>query len=91
MHIMAMLMVYGKVFTEMQQVGLKPNESTISSFIRSRANINSLEKSKQVHAQITKNVCDLGFSVDNSILSMYVKCGSVDHAWNVFKKMPKQT
>ena len=32
----------------------------------------------------------MGISAKTTILSMYVKCGSIDYAWNVFKKIPKQ-
>ncbi|XP_057836235.1 pentatricopeptide repeat-containing protein At2g13600 isoform X2 [Cryptomeria japonica] len=76
-----------KIFFEMQLAGVKPNQSTISSFVTSCAGIKCLEKTRQIHAQIKKVVGDLDISAENAILSMYVRCGSIDYAHHTFQKM----
>ncbi|KAH9294704.1 hypothetical protein KI387_038292 [Taxus chinensis] len=76
-----------KIFFKMQLAGLKPNQSTIASFVTSCAGITCFEKARQVHAQIKKLTDDLGILADNAVLSMYVRCGSIDYAHDVFEKM----
>eukprot|EP01018_Ginkgo_biloba_P038350 Gb_00522 [translate_table: standard] len=79
-----------KLFSEMQLAGMEPTPSTFASFLRLCAGITSLEKAKQVHAQILKIAYDLDVSAMNAIFTMYANCNSIDYAYNFFEKMSKR-
>ncbi|KAJ3708743.1 hypothetical protein LUZ61_012448 [Rhynchospora tenuis] len=68
---------------------VKPNAHTVSCALMACARLSSIHFGKQVHAHIARH--SYGFAalhVDNCILDMYVKCGDVKAAQNVFDKMP---
>eukprot|EP01018_Ginkgo_biloba_P027099 Gb_06370 [translate_table: standard] len=78
-----------KLFIEMQRVGLKPDMFTISVTLKACASIAGLEQGKQVHSHIFKVEFEVGVFVESALVDMYVKCGSVGCARQVFDKMSK--
>ncbi|WJZ85221.1 hypothetical protein VitviT2T_004767 [Vitis vinifera] len=50
----------------------------------------ALQEAKAVHESLIKSVSPLKVSTYNRILEMYSKCGSMDDAYAVFKKMPER-
>jgi pentatricopeptide repeat protein len=51
------------------------------------ASLAALEEGRHVHQQIVQSGCESDAFVGSSLINMYVKCGSIDDAWNVFKRM----
>ncbi|KAH9297567.1 hypothetical protein KI387_029249 [Taxus chinensis] len=81
-----------KLFTEMQRTGMKPNPPTFTSVLKASSSLALLEQGKQLHAHIVKAVfeSDGDLSVENSLIAMYCKCGSMEDAFHVFDKMPER-
>eukprot|EP01018_Ginkgo_biloba_P009890 Gb_09361 [translate_table: standard] len=79
-----------KVFCQMQRVGMKANEFTFASVLRSYASLAVLDQGRQVHAHIMKTGFELDVSVGNALVDMYSKCGSIEDSHKVFNIMQKR-
>jgi pentatricopeptide repeat protein len=53
-------------------------------------NMVALEEGECVHKQIIECEWNSNVFVCNSLVDMYAKCGSIEGAWRMFKKMPFQ-
>ncbi len=49
--------------------------------------IGTLEDSRIVHKQLIQSGCESDVSVRSRFIGMYAKCGSMEDAWRVFKKI----
>ncbi len=52
--------------------------------------IGTLEDSRIVHKQLIQSGCESDVSVRSRFIGMYAKCGSMEDAWRVFKKISSQ-
>ncbi|XP_030506963.2 pentatricopeptide repeat-containing protein At4g13650 [Cannabis sativa] len=75
-----------KLFVEMENRGIKPDNIGFASAITACAGIKSLAWGKQIHARS----CILGYSDDisiqNALVSLYARCGSIQEAYLAFEK-----
>lgn len=76
-----------KLFNHMHQKGVIPNEVTYVSVLDACSKQASFVKGKQVHSCIVNSRFELNVAVGNSLINMYGKCGSLQHAHMVFSKM----
>lgn len=74
---------------EMLRLGVRENDFSFSSILAAYGNWANLEQGKQIHARIIKSWFGLDLSVNNALIDMYSKCGSLEDARLVFKKMGK--
>uniref|UniRef100_A0A7C9AMA6 Uncharacterized protein n=1 Tax=Opuntia streptacantha TaxID=393608 RepID=A0A7C9AMA6_OPUST len=72
-----------EVFTQMQSVGIRNDQTTISTILP----ICDLKSGRQIHAYIIRNLYSSVVPVLNALISMYCKCGSIDSANLVFSNM----
>ncbi|KAH9313683.1 hypothetical protein KI387_022310, partial [Taxus chinensis] len=79
-----------KLFREMQQTGLKPNQFTFTSVFSAISTLTSLDQGKELHAYITRIGFELDVAVGNALITMYSKCGSINYAYEVFHQMPQR-
>ncbi|XP_057870386.2 pentatricopeptide repeat-containing protein At3g24000, mitochondrial [Cryptomeria japonica] len=77
-----------KLFSKMQEAGMKPSPVTLTSILRAYASLSVLQQGLQLHSYISKSVFWLDVSVGNALVDMYAKCGSIEDARKVFEKMP---
>ncbi len=77
-----------ELFRQMQQEGVHPDAVTYVGVLNACASIMALEEGRRAHEQIIQRGCELDAFVGNSLVDMYVKCGSIEDAWSVFNKMP---
>ena len=77
-----------KLYQEMQEEGLKPDGVTFSSLLAGCKSSENLELGKCVHRHFTESGLELDVSVGNSLISMYIRCGSMDDALQVFQSLP---
>jgi pentatricopeptide repeat protein len=77
-----------RLFQQMQQEGISPNEFTFVPVINACAGLGALEDGRLVHEQLIQSGCKFDVFVGNSLVDMYAKCGSIEDAWRVFNKMP---
>ncbi|CAK9878571.1 unnamed protein product [Sphagnum jensenii] len=75
------------LFRQMQLEGMKPNSATFAGVVNACASIVALEEGRHTHQQIIRSGCESDVNVQNSLIDMYAKCGSMEDAWRVFNKM----
>jgi pentatricopeptide repeat protein len=71
----------------MQQDVVQPDPVTFVGVLNACTSIMALEESRCIHEQIIKCGCQTDGFVRSSLVDMYAKCGSMDNAHQVFKKM----
>lgn len=75
------------IFSEMLNgVDVSPDDFTYSSALTACAGIASLPQGKQVHAHLIRTRLYEDIGVDNALVNMYSKCGSIIYAYTVFKQ-----
>jgi len=72
---------------QMQLEGIKPDPVTFVGILKACTSVAGLEEGKRVHEQIIQSGCGSDVSVVNTLIDMYMKCGSIDNAQNVFENM----
>ncbi|KAJ7553580.1 hypothetical protein O6H91_06G104000 [Diphasiastrum complanatum] len=75
------------LYEEMKQEGLQPNNVTYVVLLNACASIAALEQGKQLHSHIIRSGFELDVIVSSALVDMYAKCGSVEHARQVFNSM----
>ncbi|CAK9225565.1 unnamed protein product [Sphagnum troendelagicum] len=79
-----------ELFRQMQQEGVQPDSVTFVGVLNACASVVALEEGRSVHQQIVEHGWDSDIFVMNSLIDMYAKCGSMEDAWRVFRKMPSR-
>eukprot|EP00250_Pteridium_aquilinum_P026518 c33129_g1_i1 orf=22-2463(+) len=79
-----------QLFEQMQQEGIVPDRVTFVSISVAFTNETVLHKCKQIHARILSIDFVTDVNLDNSLVTMYGKCGCTECAMKVFEKMPKR-
>ncbi|MCO5585937.1 hypothetical protein L7F22_039872 [Adiantum nelumboides] len=74
---------------EMQEVGIQPDHITFLHLLKVCSNLLALDEGKHIHSLITQKGFDIETSINNSLIDMYGKCGSIEDALVVFDKTPK--
>ncbi|KAF6161599.1 hypothetical protein GIB67_009478 [Kingdonia uniflora] len=75
------------LFSEMLGAQVQATQVTYSSILRACASLAALGLGVQIHALILKTIFDKDLVVNNSLIDMYAKCGSIKNAWLVFDTM----
>ena len=73
-----------QLLVQMQQENMKPDFSTILSVLPVCAHFAALQKGKEIHNYTIINGFDLNKFIENALVDMYAKCGSLDNACRVF-------
>eukprot|EP01018_Ginkgo_biloba_P024259 Gb_34736 [translate_table: standard] len=76
-----------KLFYKMQGIGMRSDQFTFTSVLRTCASLADLERGKQVHVQIIKTGYASDLSVGNAFITMYAKCGTIYDALKVFDRL----
>ncbi|PIA32641.1 hypothetical protein AQUCO_04400079v1 [Aquilegia coerulea] len=77
-----------RVFRVMQdRVDIKVDEITMVGVVLACSQLGALEMGRWVHAYIEKNRMELSMNLGTALVDMYARCGSIDLAVNLFKKM----
>ncbi|RWR76240.1 Pentatricopeptide repeat [Cinnamomum micranthum f. kanehirae] len=71
-------------------LGLSPDEFTFATVTRICAALRSLDRGKQVHAQLVSNGFESSVFVGNSLIDMYAKCGDNRNCLLVFNSMKEK-
>eukprot|EP01018_Ginkgo_biloba_P032084 Gb_05882 [translate_table: standard] len=79
-----------RLFYQMQLAGVQPNQFTFASVLPVCAHLEALEHGKEVHIKIITGGYQSSVFVGSALVDMYVKCGSIENARNVFDKMPER-
>ncbi|KAJ7534645.1 hypothetical protein O6H91_13G104100 [Diphasiastrum complanatum] len=75
------------LFQQMQQTGIPPNKVTFSVVLKACAMIPALQQGKQFHSDIIKSGFESDVILGSTLVDMYVKCGCIEDARQVFNNM----
>ncbi|KAJ8633784.1 hypothetical protein MRB53_027120 [Persea americana] len=76
-----------EIFQNMRVVGVSPLDSTYSTLLGAVGAMAHLELGKQFHCLLSKVRFKFDMILDNSLISMYGKCGDIDNACCIFDRM----
>ncbi|KAJ7518193.1 hypothetical protein O6H91_21G058700 [Diphasiastrum complanatum] len=79
-----------KLLKEMQKKGLEPDKFTFASILKACSSPKALNQGRLIHTQLRDSGLKLDVFLGNSLLDMYVKCGSIDEAYQLFGKLVKR-
>lgn len=76
------------LFGQMMAKGISPTEITVLAIAPAISNLGSLDKVESLHAYCEKRCLPLlDIRVENSLIDMYAKCGSIESSFKFFKLM----
>eukprot|EP01018_Ginkgo_biloba_P024207 Gb_01226 [translate_table: standard] len=75
------------LYTQMQNVGMEPNKFTFPLALKACAGLAALQQGKDIHDCVIRSGFDSDLFVGNALVAMYARCGSLEHARQVFDKM----
>ncbi|XP_057858340.2 pentatricopeptide repeat-containing protein At3g24000, mitochondrial [Cryptomeria japonica] len=78
------------LFCAMLEAGMKPNTFTLGSVLSATARRGDIEQGRLAHGYIIKTGFQWDACVGNALCTMFVKCGSMVSARQVFDKMPER-
>eukprot|EP01018_Ginkgo_biloba_P010079 Gb_35395 [translate_table: standard] len=76
-----------KIFCDMKQANMKPNQFTLASLLRACASLEALESGHNVHVHIIKTGFNSDVFAGSALVDMYAKCGNIEDASRVFHYM----
>ncbi|XP_027367218.1 pentatricopeptide repeat-containing protein At4g19191, mitochondrial [Abrus precatorius] len=76
------------LFRHMKRSGVSPNNSTFPFVAKACAILFNLINSQIIHAHVVKSRFQSNIYVQTAMVDMYVKCGHLQDAYNVFDAMP---
>ncbi|MED6117283.1 hypothetical protein PIB30_108538 [Stylosanthes scabra] len=75
------------LFPEMIAHGVMPINSTFSVLFGAIGSVAYLEQGCQLHAMQLKTIYGCDLILENSLISMYAKCGEIEDAYRIFSSM----
>ncbi|KAL5732921.1 hypothetical protein ACOSP7_032265 [Xanthoceras sorbifolium] len=78
------------VFMDLRRLGMRPNEVSLTGVLSACAQAGAFEFGRVVHGFVEKSGFSWIISVNNTLIDMYSKCGNLDMARLVLKKMPQK-
>ncbi|CAN0909685.1 Pentatricopeptide repeat-containing protein DOT4, chloroplastic [Linum grandiflorum] len=75
------------LFKEMSQVGLQHDVVSYRGAISACANLSALKLGKEIHGLVLRHHMNTHLFICNALLDFYTKCGKIDVAEKVFRRM----
>ncbi|KAI5074007.1 hypothetical protein GOP47_0012020 [Adiantum capillus-veneris] len=76
---------------QMQLEGLSPDPVTYVCSLKSCGSAGDIKRGQCIHTEMVKRGLDIAVFAGNSLVDMYMKCGALIEAEDVFKKLPEKT
>eukprot|EP01018_Ginkgo_biloba_P011341 Gb_31474 [translate_table: standard] len=76
------------LYYQMQRAGFKPDNFTFPFVLKACAGLSALKEAKEIHGHIIRIGFELDIYVRNSLVAVYIKCGSLDIARQLFDRIP---
>ncbi|KAK8941107.1 Pentatricopeptide repeat-containing protein [Platanthera zijinensis] len=77
-------------FRRMKAAGVEPDAITLACALSACAYLGSFELGKKLHGGIRDGRLPSNIFVENALLDMYAKCGSMEDARSLFEQMPSR-
>ncbi|KAK7303337.1 hypothetical protein RJT34_14240 [Clitoria ternatea] len=78
------------VFHHMLKFGAKPSTATMASVITACAQLGSFNLGTSIHGYVLRQELALDIAAENSLVTMYAKCGHLNQSSIVFDRMNKR-
>ncbi|KAJ7561044.1 hypothetical protein O6H91_03G011500 [Diphasiastrum complanatum] len=75
-------------FRHMQREGVLPDSFSFIWAIKACTGLRCLQEGRLIHANVIESGSEGDSFVGSSLIDMYVKCESIDDAWEVFNRLP---
>ncbi|XXG73783.1 hypothetical protein AAC387_Pa07g2630 [Persea americana] len=94
-----MLVAYGQMgnlresfelFSQMQVAGMRPNQYTYPSVLRTCTSLGALDLGEQIHSQIVKTGFEQNIYVCSVLIDMYAKCGRLSIAREILERLTEE-
>ncbi|XP_010557955.1 PREDICTED: pentatricopeptide repeat-containing protein At5g66520 [Tarenaya hassleriana] len=79
------------LFRGMQNADVEPDHVSLANVISACAQLGALEQGKWIHAYVSKRSIRLDSVLGCVLIDMYAKCGEMEEALSVFRKMKKDS
>ncbi|XP_057837809.2 pentatricopeptide repeat-containing protein At1g11290, chloroplastic-like [Cryptomeria japonica] len=79
-----------ETFQQMQLACVKPNSTSFANILPACAKIGAFEQGVDIHRSIMEGGFLSDIIVGNALVDMYAKCGSIEKAHELFKRMPQR-
>ncbi|CAL0333053.1 unnamed protein product [Lupinus luteus] len=79
------------LFREMQVVGVCPDEITMVSVLSACTDLGALELGKWLESYVDRMKITKSLELCNALIDMFAKCGDVDKAMKLFRRMSMRT
>lgn len=79
-----------RLFQEMMVAEVMPDQITVATVLSACAHLGRLEMGMAVHDYVTNKSVESDIYVENALIDMYCKCGSVEKALKVFNEMKEK-
>ncbi|PKA52830.1 Putative pentatricopeptide repeat-containing protein [Apostasia shenzhenica] len=80
-----------EVFQKLYKQGMECNYVTFVSLLTSLAGLSALDYGKQVHGLVIRQQVPFYVILQNTLIYMYGRCGSLSYSRRVFESMPERT
>ncbi|GMH17124.1 hypothetical protein Nepgr_018965 [Nepenthes gracilis] len=80
-----------EMFKRMMLDGLAPDEVALASISSACANLKDLDQGKLIHCLAVKYGLETSLYAGSSLIDMYVKCGAIAAACEIFYHMPRRS
>lgn len=78
------------IFRQMIKFGVKPSTATIVSIITACIQLGSFDLGISIHGYVVRRELTLDVTAQNSLVTMYAKCGKLNQSFIMFDKMSKR-
>ena len=79
-----------ELFQTMQEQGIKPDRVSYLSILKACCCVGAVSLGKVMHDQIISSGHQSDVAVGNTLIDMYIKCGSLEEAQKVFEHLPQR-
>ncbi|KAK7260880.1 hypothetical protein RIF29_27179 [Crotalaria pallida] len=79
------------LFREMQVAGVRPDEITMVSVLSACTDLGALELGKWLESYVERKEITKSLELCNALIDMFAKCGDVDKAMKLFRRMSTRT
>ncbi|XP_031492323.1 putative pentatricopeptide repeat-containing protein At3g49142 [Nymphaea colorata] len=76
-----------ELFSKMEDEGALPDAVTLATVLPACGDLSALEQGKHIHEYVLRNKIGPNLFLDNALVDMYAKCGSLSAAREVFDGM----
>jgi len=80
-----------ELFRRLQMEGMSSNYVTYASVLTALSGLSALDHGKQVHNHVLRSELPSYVVLQNSLIDMYSKCGSLNYSRRIFDSMPERT